>query len=99
MASSFLTLGDTGDGELSYFKQLLDVAQTKAENCGYAERRAQEMANACGDLDDYTLEGKLPAYINLNIRMNLTTCIEEVTLAMEEILEKEKDLKQLVQTS
>ena len=70
--TSFLTLGDTGDGELSYFKQLLEVAQQKTEQCGYAERRAQEMG--AGDMDDYSLE-------------------EEVTLAMEEILEKEKDMK------
>ena len=79
MASSFLTLGDMGDGEMSYFKQLLEVAQTKADNCGYAERRAQEMASV-GEMEDYSLE-------------------EEVTLAMEEIQEKEKDLKQLVQTA
>ena len=76
--ASFLTLGDAADGELSYFKQLLEVAQTKADNCGYAERRAQEMANSTGgDMEDYSLE-------------------EEVTIAMEEILEKEKDMKQLV---
>jgi len=52
---SFLTLGDTGD-ELSYFKQLLVVAMEKADNVGYAERRAQEMASA--DIEDYSLEGK-----------------------------------------
>lgn len=52
----------------------------KAESCGYAERRAQEMASSTGDMEDYSLE-------------------EEVTLAMEEIQEKEKDLKQLVETA
>ena len=81
--ASFLTLGDTGDGELSYFRQLLEVAQTKADNVGYAERRAQEMANSANDdsnYDEYSLE-------------------EEIQLAMEEILEKEKDMKQLVQTA
>lgn len=76
MASSFLTLGDSADGELSYFKQLLEVAASKVDNCGYAERRAQEMT----EMEDYSLE-------------------EEVNLAMEEILEKEKDMKQLVQTA
>ena len=51
-----MTLGDSGD-EMSYFKQLLDNAQIKADNVSYAERRAQEMAN--GDMDeDYSLEGK-----------------------------------------
>ena len=39
---------------------MLEVAQTKAENTGYAERRAQEMAN--GDMmEDYSLEGKVVA--------------------------------------
>ena len=55
---SFLTLGDAGD-ELSYFKQILDEARSKADNIGYAERRAQEMA--CGDMEDYSLEGKYSA--------------------------------------
>lgn len=55
-SSSFLTLGDTSGDELNYFRQLLEVAQTKAENTGYAERRAQEMAG--GDMEDYSLEGK-----------------------------------------
>ena len=47
---------------------MLEVAQTKAENTGYAERRAQEMAN--GDMmEDYSLEGKVVArYTNLNHR-------------------------------
>ena len=54
LMASFLTLGDTSDGELGYFKQLLDVAQTKVENSGYAERRAQEMGS--GDMEDYSLE-------------------------------------------
>ena len=52
---SFLTLGSSGD-EMSYFKQLLDDARSKADNTGYAERRAQEMAN--GDMEDYSLEGR-----------------------------------------
>ena len=61
-SSSFLTLGDTSGDELSYFRQLLEVAQTKADNAGYAERRAQEMAN--GDMmEDYSLEGKRSARI------------------------------------
>ena len=54
---SFLTLGGEAGDELSYFRQILNDAQTKAENIGYAERRAQEMA--CGDMEDYSLEGKL----------------------------------------
>ena len=60
--TSFLTLGDTGDGELSYFRQLLEVAQTKADNVGYAERRAQEMANSTNDdsnYDEYSLEEEI----------------------------------------
>ena len=61
---------------MSYFKQLLEVHSSKTLNVGYAERRAQEMAN--GDMEDYSLE-------------------EEVTLAMEEVNENEKDMKQLVQ--
>ena len=56
---SFLTLGETGD-EMSYFKQLLEVAQEKADNTSYAERRAQEMAS--GDMEEYSLEGKLETY-------------------------------------
>lgn len=52
---SFLTLGDTSD-EMGYFSSILNMAQSKADNTGYAERRAQEMAN--GDLEDYSLEGK-----------------------------------------
>ena len=55
--SSFLTLGDTSGDELSYFRQMLEVAQVKCDNAGYAERRAQEMAG--GDMmEDYSLEGK-----------------------------------------
>ena len=40
--SSFLTLGamDSGQDELSYFKQILVEAQNKAEQESYAERRA-----------------------------------------------------------
>ena len=56
-SSSFLTLGDTSGDELSYFRQMLEVAQAKTDNVGYAERRAQEMAS--GDMmEDYSLEGK-----------------------------------------
>ena len=56
-SSSFLTLGDTSGDELSYFRQMLEVAQAKTDNVGYAERRAQEMAG--GDMtEDYSLEGK-----------------------------------------
>ena len=39
-SSSFLTLGDTSGDELNYFRQMLEVAQVKSENTGYAERRA-----------------------------------------------------------
>ena len=81
--ASFLTLGDMGDGDddLSHFRQLLEVAQIKAESCGYAERRAQELANSSGLMEDnFSLE-------------------DEIQMAMEEIHNKEKDLKQLVQTA
>ncbi len=56
MDNSFLTLGTDAGDEMGYFKQILDVAQNKADNVGYAERRAQEMAS--GDMDEYSLEGK-----------------------------------------
>ena len=55
-----MTLGGEAGDELSYFRQILNDAQTKAENIGYAERRAQEMA--CGDMEDYSLEGKLTLF-------------------------------------
>ena len=75
--ASFLTLGDTGDGDddLSHFRQLLEVAQIKADSCGYAERRAQELANSSGLMEDnFSLE-------------------DEIQMAMEEIHNKEKDMK------
>ena len=59
--SSFLTLGamDSGQDELSYFRQILEEAQNKAEQESYAERRAQEMAYGGGDdADGSFLQGK-----------------------------------------
>ena len=95
MDDSFLTLAknDNGD-ELSYFKQMLEVAQAKAYNTGYAERRAQEIAN--GDTEEYSMEGK-KHFTNFRQSYNyLFSNIDEVTLVMEEITEKEKDYRQLV---
>lgn len=82
---------------------MLEVAQTKAHNVGYAERRAQEIA--MGEAEEYSMEGRLFCEItsqSLVIKFPIkywfvnfvcVNIIDEVTLVMEEITEKEKDLK------
>ena len=82
--SSFLTLGamDSGQDELSYFRQILDDARNKAEQESYTERRAQEMAYGGGDDNDGSfLQGKDPiSFIDCvsdveNIYINYLACV------------------------
>ena len=63
-------------------------AQLKQDNPSYAELRAQEMSNEDGA--NFSLEGMYDwqALINYSV--------DEISLAMDAISDKEKDLRQMV---